>query len=136
MGRRKKVVDENVNISENVEVTEKKEIKKRVSAYNEKKASPEKEIYLKEILPLLLKIKNICIKNKFPMFFTTCIHPDGGTNGYETETVTDFVSPFSVQQKLTPDYIAECIKVINGYVTYLPEENENLDMEVDETDEE
>ena len=125
---------DNTNITEDIDIIEDTDINIKSIAMSNKKISFKKEIYLKEIYPLILKIKLICRKNNIPMFTTFCIHPEGGEKGYETEnmTMTDFISPQSVKTTPTKDYIAECIKVINGYSTYLPETNDSIDMTVDE----
>ena len=99
----------------------------------------EREItYKKEIVPLLTQLKTICEKNHFPIFITVCIDPNaqvsykkGSTTKdlnttepkYESMYNNDFISSydsFGNMVNLKPDYISECIKVINGWETRLP----------------
>ncbi len=97
-----------------------------------------KKIYEKEILPLIDKLKIVCERSHFPVFVTVCIDPKAHVTYkdnsatkrsettkplYESMYKHDFISPYTTYNDpdvLSPDYIAECIKIINGYHATLP----------------
>lgn len=97
-----------------------------------------KRVFDEEVVPLLDKLKIICEKNNFPAFITICIDPHAKVSYkdapaskninqtvpmYETMYKHDFVSPYKTYgspEVLSPDYIAECIKIIQGFKAQIP----------------
>ena len=97
-----------------------------------------KKIFDEDIAPLLGQLKIACEKNNFPIFITICIDPhakvtyrdapaskqiDKTVPMYESMYKHDFVSPcntYGNPNTLMPDYIAECIKIIQGFKAQIP----------------
>ena len=79
------------------------------------------KFYEKELEPLIIALKNKCRKEKMPMFIGVCIDQgtivDGGPiKKCEKPTYKyDMVTPYYCGINMTPDPIAECIKVANGF---------------------
>lgn len=83
---------------------------------------------IKEAKSLINQLRILCKRNNIPMFVTLCenqIFPSE-TNLDTLNDVdrikisdpkyyTEFVSPYSSGVILQPDYIAECIKIINDF---------------------
>lgn len=97
------------------------------------------EAFKRLVLPLMNQLKYVCEQNEFPLFMSICVDPnakvsykEGPTTRhlqnidpiYEPMYKNDFVAPYDVfgedAKNIKPDYIAECIKVINGWKTKLP----------------
>lgn len=81
------------------------------------------KIYKEEIEPCLLTLKNICNRYNMPMFTVICkyagdkgFNPDAPTTNpsYEYDYSAEMVSPYDVNCYITPDKIADCIKVMVG----------------------
>lgn len=97
---------------------------------NNVEAERKKEQFKNNVLPILAELKKVCRRYDMPMFCTVCyytgIKPDEDEKTediipiqkspeYQSEYINDFVSPASVNIRMQPDYIAECIKIINGF---------------------
>ena len=96
------------------------------------------KIYDEEVRPLLDQLKVMCTRYGFPFFVTICIDPQAQVKykktdrkvcvpdaepKYESAYKHTLVSPYAAYKDpdtLNPDYIAECIKIINGYKATLP----------------
>lgn len=81
---------------------------------------------IKEAKKLITQLRVLCKKNNIPMFVTLCESrkpltsedsEDASENTYIENPVyyTEFVSPYNSKVILEPDYIAECIKIVNDF---------------------
>lgn len=76
-----------------------------------------------EIEELVIQLKNKCKAAKLPMFIAICTSSPDEDTMTNTELneikspnyLTDFVTPYNCNLKLSPDYIADGIKAINGF---------------------
>ena len=96
--------------------------------------SKQKKIYEQEIEPLIVQLKERCRQNKMPFFVSVCIDatdPLCLTAGMDTDIINptykntymnELVTPYQTDMKLYPDYIAEFIKIINGFHAVPPQE--------------
>ena len=84
----------------------------------------ESSIYKEEIEPIIRRLKEVCKSNGYPFFLTVCINPKEVAEMADSDKMSeyiaeyyenDFLSPYQCNTQLNPDYIAECIKVINGF---------------------
>lgn len=76
-----------------------------------------------EIEELVIQLKNKCKAARLPMFIAVCTSSPDEDTMTNTELneikspnyLTDFVAPYYCNLKLSPDYIADGIKAINGF---------------------
>ena len=69
-----------------------------------------KEIYLNQIQPLIIQIKEICSTNQIPMFFAVATADDGEKTDYEFECIMA-----STEKKLADNHIASALFTINQF---------------------
>lgn len=69
-----------------------------------------KDVYVNEIQPLIIKIREICSNEKLPMFFAVAVADNGEKTTYEYETIHAVA-----EKKLSDDHIASSLLVINGF---------------------
>lgn len=96
------------------------------------------KIYKKELQGLVKEIKDICVINKIPMFFTIAINDDGNNTKYETTTtvkstadhyISEAVTPIANNIELTDDRITKMLAVMNGFDVVPQHKVEVLDMD-------
>lgn len=90
----------------------------------------QKKVYKEIIEPIITELKLQCKRRGMPCFVTVCLYPGDEpdteeVNGdakpirnnpcYESVYAHDFQSPNSVGVRMNPDYIAECVKIVNGF---------------------
>lgn len=97
----------------------------------------DKEIFDNEIVPAMQALKTACKKQGMPMFATVCYHHGEEGSKVTPQYGTDFISDYDLGIQLPPDnYIANCIKVTNGFKV-VAQEREVVNMSdfvVDEED--
>lgn len=80
-----------------------------------------KKAEIEEIEKLVFQLKGKCKAAKIPMFISVCTSDpviETNTEVYEIKQpkyIIDFVTPYYCNLKLTPDYIADGIKAMNGF---------------------
>lgn len=98
----------------------------------ELKAAREKSlnIYKADVEPLVFQLKEKCRKLGMPVFISVCVctgevpEKDAQKPEYRTEYINDLISPYACGRvKLEPDYIAEFIKVVNGFESKTEEDD-------------
>lgn len=74
------------------------------------------EIFLKEIVPIIKKLKIACNLNKLPMFITVAVANDESGTQYESDAIHA-----STELNLKDDRIANLMLLLNGFEADMPE---------------
>lgn len=83
------------------------------------------EIYEKEILDLITKLRIVCNRNKVPMFVSVCIQNNKNESVYKNEMVGAASSGITLKD----DKLVKYVNVLNGFDTVPKKETDEFEFD-------